>query len=124
MKPNVVRVALFVAGFAVWAVFSIVPRTGGGFATREAWDAAPYWEFGVPLLLLAQAMAAAASRERLLQLPVWILAGHFLGRIVTICCAGADFALVPLAFVFIGVPGYFLLLALSAAARRLAGRFA
>ncbi|HEY4264143.1 MAG TPA: hypothetical protein VGM72_02410 [Micropepsaceae bacterium] len=123
MKPTIARVALFVAGFAVWAAFSIVPGSDGGFTTREAWDSAPYWEFGVPLLAAAQAISAAASREKLLQLPVWPLAGHFLGMFA-IHRAGADFALVPLAFVFIGVPGYFTLLAVSVAARKFAGRFA
>jgi hypothetical protein len=123
MKPTLVRVALFAAGFAVWAAFSFQPSVDGSLTRREAWDAAPYWEFGVPLLFAAQGMAGAASREPMLQLPVWTLAGHFLG-VFAIHRAGTDFALVPLAFVFLGVPGYFTLFAVSVAGRKLASRFA
>ena len=123
MKPTLVRVLLFVAGFAVWAVFSIVPAADGHFATREAWDGAPYWQFGVPLLLAAQGMSAAASRENLPRLPLWTLAGHFLAMLA-IRRSGTDFGLLPLAMVFIGIPAYAVLFLVSLAGRKLGARFA
>jgi hypothetical protein len=123
MNPSPVRVALFVAGFAVWAVFSIAHTANGQMPTGEAWDRAPYWEFGVPLLFVAQGMAAAASREKLLQLPLWTLAGHFLA-ILAVRRSAADFGLLPLALVFIGVPAYGALYAVSFTVRKLMSRLA
>jgi hypothetical protein len=123
VKLSLVRVALFVAGFAVWAVFSIAHTPDGHFATREAWDRAPYWQFGVPLLLVAQAMAAAASREGLSRLPLFTIAGHFLA-ILAMRRADSDLGLLPLALMFLGVPAYGALYAVAFAARKFGSRFA
>jgi hypothetical protein len=123
MNPSPVRIALFIAGFSVWAVFSIAHTANGQLPTGEAWDRAPYWEFGVPLLLVAQGMAAAASREPLSRLPLWTLAGHFIA-LIFVRPSGADFGLLPLALIFIGVPAYGALYAVSFTVRKLMSLFA
>ena len=122
MKPWLVRAALVLAGFTLWAGFSLIPVSGGALIIREAWDQAPYWQIGVPLLVVAQAGLAAASREPITRLPLWTLAGHLLGMSV-VRPWGADSSLLPLAMVFVGLPGYGMLLSASWVGRSVAKVF-
>jgi hypothetical protein len=120
MKPWLVRAALVLAGFALWAGFSLIPVAGGAVIIREAWDRAPYWQIGVPLLLVAQTAIAAASTEKIARLPQWTLAGHFLGMVL-VRPWGMDFGLLPQAFGFVGLPAYGALIAASWTGHRIGG---
>lgn len=122
MSTAVSRTILFAAGFALWAAFSIVARAGG-LAIREAWDGALYWQLGVPVLFAVQAGIGALSRERAKTQPLWTLAGHF-AAMLPVHPAGTDLGLLPLAILFIGVPGYGALLLAALAGRRLGPRTA
>lgn len=123
MNPNLVRAGLFLSGFVLWAAFSIVPAADGHLVIREGWDRAPYWQIGVPLLLVVQAVLTTISNERLWRLPLWTLAGHFAAMLV-IRVPGSDFGLLPLALVFIGVPAYGALFLASLIGRKLSARSA
>jgi hypothetical protein len=122
MKPWLVRAALVLAGFTLWAGFSLIPVAGGAIIIREAWDQAPYWQIGVPLLFVVQMGLAAASRERIARLPLWTLAGHFLAMIV-VRPWGTDAGLLPRAMMFVGTPAYGMLLTASWVGRRLTKAF-
>jgi hypothetical protein len=122
MKPWLIAAASFLAGFSLWVGFSLIPLAGGAIIIREAWDQAPYWQIGVPLLVAAQTGLAAASRARISWLPLWTLAGHFTAMFV-VRPWGADSSLLPLALVFIGTPAYGALLAASWLGRNLAKPF-
>jgi hypothetical protein len=91
------------------------------FRIREAWDTALFWRLGVPLMLLAQAVAAAVIGGKLRWQPLWMLAGLFAG-VLLVHPAGGDFGLLPLAVILIGGPIYLVLLAVAAAGRA-AGEF-
>ena len=106
---------LALLGFAVWAVFSILPgllRTGGAFYIREAWDTGAFWMIGAPLIGVAQAAAGAADGGPLPRQPLWTLGGFFAG-VLLVHPAGSDFGLLPLALIFVGGPAYAVLLALT-----------
>jgi hypothetical protein len=119
MKPWLVRTALVLAGFALWTGFSLIPVAGGAVIIREAWDRAPYWQIGVPLLFVAQIAVATASREKIALLPLWTLAGYFLGMVL-VRPWGTDFGLLPLAMILVGIPAYGPLFAASWAGSRIA----
>ena len=116
MSAAVSRTILFAAGFALWAAFSIVPGADGP-AIREGWDRALYWQLGVPVLFAVQAAVSAFSRERARTEPLWALAGHF-AAMLAVHPRGTDAALLPLAILFIGAPGYGALLLAALAGRR------
>ena len=110
-----VNIALVASGFAVWSVFSLLPiytQTGAAAHVREAWDTVPFWRIGVPIILLAQAMAAAIGGNNR-YLPLWTLGGFFAGVLV-VHPAGNDFGMLPLALLFVGLPSYLALLAAGA----------
>lgn len=72
-------------GFLVWISLSVV----GGFVTaepsfrlREAWDTAPYFYVGLPLMAVAAAVAGFARPEQVWRWPIWLVAGHQLGVVV------------------------------------------
>jgi|SRR5215831_12576416 len=93
---------LFVAGFALWALTSMLPFSG---TLHEGWDRAPYWEIGVPLLFGVQAVAGALAAEPAWRQPVWVLLGHLAGMLL-VHRGGTDFNMLPLTIVFIGIPAY------------------
>ncbi|MCP4617842.1 MAG: hypothetical protein GY844_15585 [Bradyrhizobium sp.] len=110
---------LALAGFAVWTAFSLWPgltQPAQPFRIREAWDTALFWRVGVPLMLLAQAMAGAVIGGGLRWQPLWMLGGLFAG-VLLVHPPGGDFGLFPLAVVLIGGPTYLVLLAAAAAGR-------
>jgi hypothetical protein len=111
-------------GFAVWTAFSLLPgltQPTQPFRIREAWDAALFWRIGVPLMLLAQAVAGAAVSGGLRWQPLWMLGGLFAG-VLLVNRSGGDLGLIPLTVILIGGPTYLVLLA-AAAAGRAAGEF-
>jgi hypothetical protein len=118
MNPLLVRVALLIAGFALWAIFSVAPASDGHLLFREAWDQELYWRIGVPLLIIAHAALAASCIEKPSLLALWPLAGHVLGMIL-VHRSGTDFALLPLTFLFIGVPFYGALFVASLVGRQI-----
>jgi hypothetical protein len=108
--------ALLAVGFFVWAFFSLLPgamERSEAFRIREAWDTGTFWMIGVPMILLAQAMAGAARDARIFVDPLFMLGGIAAG-LMLVHPAGNDLALLPLTIVFIGVPGYAVLLAAQA----------
>ena len=107
------------AGFGVWAVFSLMP-TLAGQGVREAWDSAPFWILGVPLLLTLHGLAGALTEEGAWRLPFWAIGGHILGMML-IHPTGAGLGLLPLAIVYIGIPMYVILL-LATLTGRMIGR--
>ena len=107
------------AGFAVWAVFSLLPVLSG-HGIREAWDMTPYWILGVPLLLALHGLAGALTEEGAWRLPLWAIGGHIVGMLL-IHPTGTNVALLPFAVLYIGVPMYVILL-LATLTGRLIGR--
>jgi hypothetical protein len=93
---------LFAAGFALWALTSLLPLTS---TLHEGWDRGPYWQIGVPLLFGAQAIAGAFAPEPAWRQPLWVLLGHLVGMLL-IHRSGTGFGLLPLTIVFIFVPAY------------------
>jgi len=115
---------LALVGFAAWTAFSLLPgltQPAEPFRIREAWDTALFWRVGVPLMLLAQAAAAAVIGGKLRWQPLWMLAGLFAG-ILLVHRSGVDLGLFPLTVILIGGPAYLGLLA-AAAVGRAAGEF-
>lgn len=106
------------AGFAVWALFSLLPVLEGR-GIREGWDTAPYWAIGIPVLLLLHALAGALSDTPAWRLPLWAICGHVLAM-VFVNKTGADFGLLPLAVVFVGLPMFVVLYLASITGRAIA----
>ena len=90
------------AGFALWTYFAVAPLVAGG-RLREAWDIDAYWTIGLPLLLVAQAVAGFFSQASPWRLALWCAAGHFLAALI-IVPPGTSFSMLPFALVFIGLP--------------------
>jgi hypothetical protein len=115
-----VGITLAAAGFALWAVFALLPALVDGGRVREAWDTELYWIVGVPLMLLALVAAGWRTQEALWKLALWPIAGHALGMVL-IHQPGTSFGLLPLAILLIGIPAFaifFGLAAIGRAARR------
>jgi hypothetical protein len=106
------------AGFAVWAVLSILPGNSadGDFAVREAWDGDGYWFVGLPLLALASAAAGYIAPRRIWRWPLLIALGQAIAMIA-LRPTGSNAALAPWAAVVVGIPLvlFLLLFALIAA---------
>ncbi len=117
VPPVIVGITLALAGFAVWAVFSLWPqRPGAAFRIREAWDTGQFWTVGVPLLLIVQAVAGSLDGAGLKYQPLWTLGGLF-AAVALVRPPGGDIGLLPLALIFVGVPLYGVLLAVGALGR-------
>jgi len=97
------RIFLFLAGFGLWTICSML--AAGPHGVREGWDQPGYWMFGVPFLLLVQAIATPWLKERPMLQPVWVIAGHTVAMIF-IHPAGTDLGLLPLTLLFLGLPAY------------------
>ena len=114
------RLALFAAGFALWALTSALPL---GEAVREGWDRPVYWQIGLPAVFVTQIVVAMVSKERLTLAPLWVLLGHTVAMLF-VARADASIGLLPLSVLFVGVPLYLLLLAagfIGQTIRRLTG---
>lgn len=110
---------LVLVGFLVWALFSLWPwltTPAAPFRVREAWDTGLFWSAGVPAMLLAQVVAGALGDGKLVAQPAPMLGGLVAG-VVLVHSAGNDLGLLPLTFVFIGLPAYVALLAATGAGR-------
>ena len=105
MNLTAARVVLFLAGFALWALTSMLPMTE---ALREGWDRPAYWQIGLPLVFALQAVVAIVSQERITLAPLSVLLGNAVAMLF-IANAGS-IGLLPLAVVFVGVPLYLMLL--------------
>ena len=99
------RLVLFLAGFALWALTSVLPMTE---ALREGWDRLAYWQIGLPLVFALQAVVAIVSQERITLAPLWVLLGHAIAMLFI--ANGGSIGLLPLSIVFVGVPLYLILL--------------
>ena len=118
MRLLFARAVLFAAGFLLWALPSTLPMLD---RIREGWDEAPYWQIGVPLVLVIALVASAASDERAWRSPLWVLFGH-LCAMVLIHPSGTDLGLLPLTLVFIGLPAYAVLFIVALVGRTLSAR--
>jgi hypothetical protein len=116
-----VGITLAAGGFALWAVFALLPALVAGGRVREAWDTELYWIVGVPLMLIALVAAGWRSQEALWKLALWPIAGHALGMVL-IHQAGTSLGLLPLAILFIGLPMFLLFLLAAWIGRRVRGR--
>lgn len=96
---------LAVAGFCLWAVFSLLPVFAGAGRIREGWDTTPYWTIGIPALLALHVLIGALAEVRSSHLPLWAIGGHIVAMAL-IQRSGADFGLMPLALVLVGLPMY------------------
>jgi hypothetical protein len=113
---------LAVVGFAIWALFSLLPAftdQTAPFRVRQAWDTVPFLEVGIPLMLLAQAAAGAIGSENIFHQPLWMLGGFFV-VLLLIHRSGNSFGLLPLTVILIGVPSHAVLLAATVIGRALA----
>jgi hypothetical protein len=100
------RIVLFAAGFALWALTSILPVTA---AVREGWDRPVYWQIGLPVVFAVQVVVAIVSNEKITLAPLWILLGHVVAMLF-IARADSSPGLLPLSVLFVGVPLYLVLL--------------
>ena len=100
------RIALFAAGFALWAATSLLPLTD---AVHEGWDREAYWLIGLPLVFAVQVIVALASSERITLAPLFVLLGHAVAMLF-IARSDAGFGLLPVSVLFVGVPLYLMLL--------------
>jgi hypothetical protein len=107
------------AGFGIWAIFSLMPALAGQ-GVREAWDSAPFWILGVPLLLALHGLAGALTEDGAWRLPLWAIGGHIAGMML-IHPTGTGLGLLPFAVVIIGIPMYVILL-LATLTGRIIGR--
>jgi hypothetical protein len=105
MNLTAARVVLFLAGFALWALTSLLPMAE---ALREGWDRPAYWQIGLPLVFALQLVVAIVSQERITLAPLWVLFGHAVAMLF-IANAGS-IGLLPLSVVFVGAPLYLMLL--------------
>ena len=112
------RILLFVSGFLLWAIFSLLPD----FELREGWDRAPYWSVGVPAILAVQAGLGIAAKDAPWRQPLFVMAGH-IAAMILLHPPGTGLGLLPIAILFIGLPFYGALF-LAAWAGRILGRFA
>jgi hypothetical protein len=81
-SPLASGLALAAAGFFVWVALSIVgglTTTEPGFHLRDAWDTAPYFYVGVPIMVLGVAVVAFLHPERAWRWPLWLVSGHQVG---------------------------------------------
>jgi hypothetical protein len=113
-------VLLALASFAIWVLFAVLPMLFGG-AVREAWDTAPYWTVGVPLLLLSVALAGYASGAAPWKLALWAACGHIVAMMLT-ASDGASLGLLPLAIVVVGLPMFAALTAMAWLGRKIGMR--
>jgi hypothetical protein len=93
-------------GFAIWAGLSI----GGGrmldgdtFIVGEAWDGPAYWTLGLTAYALAAAVGGYIVPQKVWRWPLFIALGQGAAMIL-LRPPGSDFALVPVALLFVGVP--------------------
>jgi hypothetical protein len=113
----VIGIGLALTGFAVWTVFSLLPsQPGAAMWIREAWDAGGFWAIGVPVMLIAQALAGFLNGAGLKYQPLWTLGGLFMA-VLLIRRPGGDIGLLPLALLFVGLPLYGVLLAFGGLGR-------
>jgi len=106
MNLAAARTVLFAAGFALWALTSLLPLSGG---IREGWDQPVYWQAGLPLVTAVQVLVALVSSESVLRAPLWTILGHVVAMIF-IHSPGTGLGLLPLAIAFMGLPIYGVLL--------------
>lgn len=92
------------AGFTIWALLSL-PMPTGRSGIRAAWDFPAYWTAGIPMLAVAVMAAGYIGDDVPWTLAPWTLAGHFLG-VVLVKQPTADFGLLPLSLMFLGLPGF------------------
>ena len=97
------RILLFLAGFGLWTVCAML--AAGPHGIHEGWDQPGYWTFGVPLLLLTQAVATPWLGERPMLQPIWAIAGHA-AAMIFLHPAGTDLGLLPLTLLLLGLPAY------------------
>ncbi len=93
------------AGFMVWAVLSLAAghMDHGRFVVREAWDTAPYFPLGLPVLLVAAGLAGFLAPVRVWRWALIVVAGHAVAMVL-IHPPGTGLGLLPLTIVFIGLP--------------------
>jgi hypothetical protein len=103
MQVWYLRALAALGAFAVWTALSI-PLFTGRAGIREAWDSPSYWSRGIPLLLLLLVAAGWASKDVPWKLALSAVAGHFLA-VVLVRQPTADFGMLPLSLVLLGVPG-------------------
>jgi hypothetical protein len=105
MNLTAARVVLFLAGFALWALTSLLPMAE---ALREGWDRPAYWQIGLPLVFALQVVVAIVSQEKITLAPLWVLLGHVVAMLFI--ANGGSIGLLPLSVVFVGAPLYLMLL--------------
>jgi hypothetical protein len=106
MNLAAARTVLFAAGFALWALTSLLPFTEG---IREGWDQPVYWQAGLPLVTAVQVLVTLVSSESVMRAPLWTILGHVVAMVL-IHSPGTSLGLLPLAVVFMGLPIYGVLL--------------
>jgi hypothetical protein len=106
MNLAAARTVLFTAGFALWALTSLLPIAEG---IREGWDRTVYWQVGLPLVTAVQVLVALFSTESMLRAPLWVILGHVVAMVL-IHSPGTGLGLLPLAIIFMGLPIYIVLL--------------
>ncbi len=78
-------ILLAASGLVTWVSLAVWGglETDGAFYLREAWDLPAYLYVGLPVMALAVGIAAFLRPERPWRWPLWLVAGHQLGMLVT-----------------------------------------
>ena len=85
-SPLGTGILLGTTGLIVWTGLSIwggLAQADGVFRLHEAWDLPAYLTIGVPIMALAVALAAFLHPERSWRWPLWLVAGHQLGVMIS-----------------------------------------
>jgi hypothetical protein len=115
-------------GFAVWTGLSVWAGFAAGepgFRLREAWDSSAYLYVGLPVMVLAVAVAAFAQPRRAWRWPLWLVAGHQIGMLLVGLGMQSELSLFILTLILAILLAAFLFIPAllgSTAARMLAGR--
>lgn len=104
--PMIAAAIAVTTGFAIWAALSI----GGGrmldghtFIVGEAWDGPAYWTVGLSAFALAAAVSGYVSPVKVWRWPLCVALGQGIGMLL-LRPPGSEFALVPVALLFVGLP--------------------
>jgi hypothetical protein len=98
----VAALVAFLAGLAVWSVFSLM----GGL--HEAWDGFAWWSLGLPILVVAAAVCGYMAPAGVWRWSCLIVLGQFVG-VALVHPPGTGLGLLPLTLVFIALPMVILL---------------
>ncbi len=103
--PLIAAVLAVATGFAVWAglSFGASRPLDDTFVVGEAWDGPAYWTLGLAIYGLVVATGGYLAPIRVWRWPLFVALGQGVAMLL-VRPPGSEFALVPVALLFVGVP--------------------